>query len=89
MRLARHLALGAEGRDEGDEHDQAGIGHQLGDFGDAADVFHAIGIGEAEIAVEAVADIVAVEDEGVLARVPVSASPARWRWWTCPSRTGR
>src|SRR3569832_1245563 len=49
-----HLAaLGGEGRDEGDDDDQTGIGHQLGDFGDAADVLDAIRIGEAEIAVEA------------------------------------
>ena len=66
---ARHLALGAEGRDEGDEHDEAGIGHQAGDVGDTADVLDAVSVGEAEIAVEAVADVVAVEDEGVAAQL--------------------
>jgi MFS family permease len=65
--VARHPPLGAEGRDEGDEHDQAGIGDQLRHLGDAADVLDAVGVGEAEVAVEAVADIVAVEDVGVAA----------------------
>jgi hypothetical protein len=37
--------------------------HQLGHLGDAADVLHPVGIGEAEVAVEAVADIVAVEHD--------------------------
>ena len=37
------------------------------DFGDAADVLHAVGIGEAQILVEPVADIVAVEQIGVMA----------------------
>ena len=46
---------------------QAGIDHQLRDFGDAADILDAVGIGEAEIAVEAVADIVAVEQIGDVA----------------------
>ena len=43
------------------EHDQAGIDHQLGHLADAADVLDPVGVGEAEIAVEAVADVVAVE----------------------------
>ena len=42
-------------------HDQAGIGHQLRDFGDAADVLDAVGGGEAEILVEAMTHVVAVE----------------------------
>ena len=48
-----------------DQHDQPGIGHQPGDFADAADVLDPVGLGEAEIVVEAVADIVAVEQIGV------------------------
>ena len=63
--LARHAPLGAERRDERDQHDQPGIDEQLGRLADAADVLHPVGIGEAEIAVEAVADIVAVEQIGV------------------------
>ena len=41
--------------------------HQLGDLADAADVLDAVGLGKAEIAVKAVADIVAVEQHGVVA----------------------
>ena len=50
------------------KHDEPGIGHQLGDLADAADVLDAVGIGEAQIAVEAVADIVAVEQDRVAPR---------------------
>ena len=35
-----------------------------GDLGDAADVLDPVGVGEAEVAVEAVADVVAVEQVG-------------------------
>ena len=65
--LARHAPLVGEGRDERDDDDQPGIGHQARRFGDAADVLDAVGFGEAEILVEAMADIVAVEDVAVLA----------------------
>ena len=58
-------ALGPERRDEGGQHDQPGVGHQPRDFADPADVLDAVGLGEAEVAVEPVADIVAVEQEGV------------------------
>ena len=44
-----------------------GIDEQLRRFRHAADVLDAVGIGEAEIVVEAVADIVAVEQVGVAA----------------------
>ena len=47
--------------------DQPGIAHQLGDLADAADVLDAVGVGEAEIAVEPVPDIVAVEQHRVRA----------------------
>ena len=72
-----------------DQHDQAGIDEQLGGLADAADVLHPVGIGEAEIAVEAVADIVAVEQIGVPAFGEQGASRPDWRWSTCPSPTGR
>ena len=65
--LARHAPLGAERRDERHQHDQAGIDHQLRDLGDAADVLDPVGVGEAEVLVEAVADVVAVEQVGVAA----------------------
>ncbi|EEF93550.1 hypothetical protein CATMIT_01818, partial [Catenibacterium mitsuokai DSM 15897] len=54
-------------RDEAHQHDQAGVGHQLGHFGDAADVLDPVGVGETQILVQTVADVVAVEDEGVVA----------------------
>ena len=59
--------LGAERRNERDEHDQPGVDHQLRHFGDAADVLDAVGLGEAEVLVEPVADVVAVEQVGVAA----------------------
>ena len=40
----------------------------LRDLGDAADVLDAVGVGEAEVLVEAVADVVAVEQVGVPAQ---------------------
>ena len=49
-----------------------GIGEQFCDFGDAADVFGAVGRGEAEVLIEAEADVVAIEavgGEGVLEEV--------------------
>ena len=55
-----------------DQHDQAGVDHQLGHLGDAADVLHPVGVGEAEVAVEAVADVVAVEQVGVAAHARCS-----------------
>ena len=61
----RHAALGAERRDERHQHDQAGVGHQLRHLGDATDVLDSIGVGEAEVAVQAVAHVVAVEQVGV------------------------
>ncbi len=50
-----------------DQHDQAGVDHQLGDLGDAADVLDPVVVGEAQVLVEAVADVVAVEQVGVAA----------------------
>ncbi len=63
QQLAHHAPLGAERRDERAQHDEAGVGHQLGDFADAADVLDAVALGEAQVAVETVADIVAVEQQ--------------------------
>ncbi len=65
--IAHHPPLGAERRDEGAQHDQSGIDEQLRHLADPADVLDAVGVGEAEIAVEAVADVVAVEHVGVMA----------------------
>ena len=65
--FARHAPLGAERRDEGNDDDQPGVGHQPRHFGDAADVLDAVLVGEAEIAVQPMANIVAVQDVGVAA----------------------
>src|SRR3546814_5677472 len=60
--LARHLPLGTERRDEAHQHDQTGVDHQLGNLGHAADVLDAVLVGGTQVLVEAVADVVAVED---------------------------
>ena len=45
----------------------AGVGEQLGHLADAADVLLAVGGGEAQVLVQAVADVVAVEHVGQVA----------------------
>ena len=65
--FARHAPLCPEGGDEGCHDDQAGVRHQPGHLGDASDVFHPVGVGKAEITVETEADIVTVENIGVIA----------------------
>ena len=52
----------AEGGDEGDKADDSGIGEELGDLSDSADVLLSVGKGESEILVESVSDVVTVED---------------------------
>jgi hypothetical protein len=51
----------AEGRDHGHEHHGAGVGEQARHLGDAPDVFGPVGPGEAQVAAEAAAQLVAVE----------------------------
>ena len=58
------VAVLAVGADEAGQRDDAGVGEQLGDLADAADVFLAVGGGEAEVLVQPVADVVAVEHVG-------------------------
>jgi hypothetical protein len=65
--VARHAPLVAERRNEADEDDQAGIHHQLRHLGNAPDVFHPVRLGEAQVAIQAMANVVAVEQIGVLA----------------------
>ncbi len=60
--LAGAAAVRAVGRDESGNNHRAAVGHEVGHFGDAPDVFHAILGGEAEVRVQAVPDIVAVKD---------------------------
>ena len=63
---AGHRPLGPEGGDEGNEHDQTRVDHQLRDLGHAADVLHAVGVGEPEVGVQTVPDVVAIEQVGVV-----------------------
>lgn len=64
MQGAGRVAVGAVGRDEGGNGNGGGVGKQLGNLGDAADVFVAVSLGEAQVLVEAEADVVAVEAVG-------------------------
>jgi hypothetical protein len=61
-------AVRAERRDEGAQHDQAGVRHQPPDLADAADVLHPVLGAEAEVAAQAVPHIVAVQQVGVHAQ---------------------
>ena len=87
--FARHAALGPEGRDEGHQNDQPGIEEQFGGLADAADILHPVGVGEAQVAVEAVADIVAIQQIGMPPFGGQGFSPPDWRWSIFPIPTGR
>ena len=65
--LADLVAIGAERRDEGGDHDEAGVDEQRRHLADAADVLVAPAFGEIEILVEPVADVVAVQQIAVVA----------------------
>lgn len=56
------VSILAEGGNEGNEADNTGIGKELGDLSDSADVFLSVGKGESEILVESMSDVVTVED---------------------------
>ena len=58
------VAIGAEGGDEGGQHDHACVEKQLGHFTDAADVLLTVGIGEAQVFAEPVADVVSIQHVG-------------------------
>ena len=62
---ASKVTLGSEGRDERGDDDEAGVDHETGHFGGATDVLYPVGIGEPQVLVEAVADVVAVQEIGV------------------------
>ena len=63
--VAHGRPLGAERRDERAQHDEAGVDEQLRHLAHAADVLDPVGGGEAEVLVEPVAHVVAVEQVGV------------------------
>ena len=62
----RHPSLIAKWRDEGDEHDQSRVDHQLRDLRHPPDVLHSVDRAEAEISAEAMAHVVTVEEVGVM-----------------------
>src|SRR3546814_6375816 len=49
-------------------HDKSGVGHQLGYLAHAADILHAVCFGKAKVTIEAMTDIIAVQQEAVLAQ---------------------
>lgn len=55
------MAVGLVGRDEGGDGDDRGIGKELRNFGNAANVLVTVLLGEPEVLVESEADIVACE----------------------------
>ena len=63
--VADEVAVAAVRRNKGGDADEAGLRKEGGDFADAPDVFLAVAGGKAEVAAEAVADAVAIQDEGV------------------------
>ena len=63
--LARHPSFLAEGRDEGDQHDQARVRHQPRHLGHPSDVLDAVGVREAEVPVQPVTHVVAVQHHRV------------------------
>jgi len=55
------VAVGAKRADERGDGDGGGVGKQLGHLADAADVLGAVGVREAQVLVQAKANVVAVE----------------------------
>ena len=64
VELARRVAVGGGGGDEGDDGDEPGVGQHARHARHAARVLVAVGGREAEVAAEAVADVLAVEQVG-------------------------
>lgn len=64
MQLPRQPPIRAVRADEARDGDAGAVGEELGDLGDAPDVLRALGGREAEVAVQAEADVVAVEAVG-------------------------
>jgi hypothetical protein len=78
----------AKRANERDRHDESGVHGKAGHLGDAADVLDPIHFSKAEVAVQPVALLIAVEKVGVLSEGE-ELSPAGWRSSTCRGRTGR
>src|SRR5690554_598175 len=65
--VAYQAAVAGEGADEGAENNQAGIGKQFAHLANAADVLYPVVVGETQILAQAMAHVVAVQQEGVIA----------------------
>src|ERR1700674_4123663 len=66
--VARHPPFAAKRRNKAHQHDEAGFDHQLCHLSDASNILDAILVGEPEIAIEPMTDIVAVEKDGMQPR---------------------
>src|SRR5580704_5165156 len=60
------VAFGSVGRDERAQNYEAALSHQLCNFADPPDVLHPIGLGKAQITIESVANVVAVQQHCVM-----------------------
>jgi hypothetical protein len=65
--FANHGALGMKRRDERAQRDQAGLGHQFRHLANAADILDPVRFSETKILVQAVPDVIAVQQHGVRA----------------------
>lgn len=65
MQRARSVPVHPVRRDERGNRDRGAVGEQFGDLCNAADVLVAVLLGEAQVFVEAEADVVAVQAVGV------------------------
>ena len=65
--FAHHVALCMKRRDERAQHDQSGLGHQFGDLANTANVLDPVRVCKAEILVQAMPHVVAVEQHRVSA----------------------
>jgi hypothetical protein len=69
VQLTGSVTILPVGRDEGSNGDGVGVGEQLSDLGNAADVLVAVGLAESKVLVQSEADVVAVQAVGVNAAV--------------------
>jgi hypothetical protein len=59
-----HLTLGPERRDEAAQHNHARVNHEFCDLADPADVLDPVRVGEPEVGVQAMTQVVPVQDIG-------------------------
>ena len=89
VQLPRQRAVVAGGGDERGDRHHARVGHEPREVRDAADVLRPVGRRERQVARDAVAQVVAVEEvRGVAVDSRASARAPR-RCSTCPRRAGR